>query len=410
MRWASGIPLVFLLCMLWEGTCQAKDRELTLAVWTEEPAASIAENIRELFDERGLQFSIQAMSDPGVILLAVRERRIDLAIVEEPDSPVSGLVTLVSLYPSVLHVLYKRDQRVDDFPNLVRGASIYAGPKGGVSYRLLMQLAEDFRVPYEQFSVLENPWTETPDVYFIFGGLLDGDSIERLAGYQLFSFAQEGDVDGGSVADAVVLRHSYLKKFLLPRSVYYSLAGEAIVTLSIRSVLIAHEQFDEDLAMEMSSQLFNGAQEIAQGYSLVTRELNTSIDASALNFPLHSGTRRFLDRDKPGFIERNVDVLALSLTVLAAILSGLLAWYRNRQQLKKDRFDAYYQRLLEIRQNYDTALDSTELRGQRQAVLDLQREVLGLLVDERIAADNNLTAFLSLSNQVLNEINASISS
>ena len=398
----KGLALIpFLLILV---NCVSQDRELTLAVSTEEPAPSVAETIRGFLDVHGFSIEIEAISDSREIIQAIQDRKIDLALIDEPDRPTPGVVTVAPLYPSVLHVLYNRAEPPADFAELIRDTSIYPGPKGGAAYRLLMLLAEDFGVANNQFRVLDNPWTEIPDVFFIFGGLLTASSRQQLGGYRLFSFADANDIEGSSVADGIVLKHNYLKTFLLPRSIYYSLNKEPVVTLSIRSVLISHEDFDINLALEIASLLFNNAQEIAMDYALVTQELNKEMAASELNFPLHVGTRRFLDRDKPGFVERNVDVLALSLTVLAMLLSGIYAYYRHRVQLKKDRFDVYYQRLLELRSAAEGMSDEALLLVQKKRVLDVQQEVLGLLIDERIAADSNLVAFLSLSNQILNEL------
>ena len=70
------------------------------------------------------------------------------------------------------------------------------------------------------------------------------------------------DIPGGSVADGIVLKHHHLKPFLLPKSVYYALNNDPVVTLSIRSVLIAHEDFNSEFALEIASQL---RQETMQG-------------------------------------------------------------------------------------------------------------------------------------------------
>ena len=408
MRRLLPNSLALLLFVFVIAGCAMDDRELTLAVSTEEPAPSIAETIRSILGERGFSISIDATTDLTEIVAAVRDRRVDLAMVEESDLPMPRVVTLAPLYPSVLHVLYNDSEAPGDFADLVRGAKVYAGPLGGAAHRLLMQLCVDFGVPADQFQLLDNPWTVNPDVYFIFGGLLPADSIRQLEGYRLFSFADVDDISAGSVADGIVLRHHHLKPFLLPKSVYYALNDEPIVTLSIRSVLIVHEDFNSEFALDIASQLFSKAQEIALSYPLVTRELNDGVDAIELMFPLHAGTRRYLDRDKPGFIERYVEVLALTLTIVITILSGVFALYRHRSQVRKDRVDAYYSQFLEIRRDMGRTGAHAVLRTYHKRALDVQHEVLNLLIDERIAADASLLAFLSLSNQIINELDRNI--
>ena len=408
MRRLLRITLALLLFTQVLAGCAMEDRELTLAKSTEEPAPSIAETIRSLLSERGFSISIDVTTDATKIVAAIRDRKVDLALVEESDLPVSGVVTLAPLYPSVLHVLHNQTEVPEDFADLIRGAKVYAGPLGGAAHRLLMQLCVDFGVVSDQFQLLDNPWTESPDVYFIFGGLLSADSIRQLQGYRLFSFADVEDSSGGSEVDGIVLKHHHLKPFLLPKNVYYALSNDPIVTLSIRSVLIAHENFNSEFAFDIASRLFDNAQEIALSYPLVTRELNVDVNAIELMFPLHAGTRRYLDREKPGFIERYVEVLALILTIMITLLSGAFALYRHRSQVRKDRVDVYYSQLLEIRRDTEGTNTHTALRSYHKRALDVQHEVLNLLIDERIAADASLMAFLSLSNQIINELDRRI--
>jgi len=388
--------------------CAIEDHELTLAVSTEEPAPSIAETIRSLLSERGFSIAIDPSTDPTSIVAAIRDRRVDLAIVEESELPVPGVVTLAPLYPSILHVLYIELGAPGNFADLIRGAKVYAGPPGGAAHRLLVQLCVDFGVTLDQFQLLDNPWTVVPDVYFIIGGLLSADSLRQLQGYRLFSFAGADDIDGGSVADGIALRHPHLKPFLLPENVYHALSNEPIVTLSIRSVLIAHEDLNGEFALEIASQLFKHAQEIALIYPLVTRELTVDLKTVELMFPLHIGTRSYLDRDEPGFIERYVEVLTLIFTIVITLLSGAFVLYRHRSQVRKDRVDVYCSQLLEIRRDMAGTNVHAALRLYLQHALDVQHEVMNLLIDERIAADTSLMVFLGLSNQIINELDRRI--
>lgn len=393
-----GAFLILLLC-----ACTSADRNITLAVSTEEPAPTLADTVRPMLEARGFSVAIETVTDPLEALASIRDHRLDLAIVEEPDRPQPGLITLAPLYPSVLHVLHNRAPPHDNFAELIRGASVYAGPSGGAAYRLLMRLAVDFDIDPKDFQLLDNPWTVNPDVYFIFGGLLSTESLARLDGYRLFSFREDDDIEGGTVADGIALRHQHLRPFLLPKGVYHGLSSDAVLTLSIRTVLAAHEDFDAELAFDIASQLFRNAQEISLSYPLVTHELNEEFQATDLMLPLHSGARRYLDRDRPGFIERHVDLLALYLTIMLAALSGGIALYRYRSQVRKDRVDVYYSQLLDIRRDMSNA-HTSDYAACKNKVLDVQREVLDLLIDEQIAADTSLVAFISLSNQMIDEL------
>jgi len=364
----------------------------------------VARTIQSLLGDRGHPTSINVMTDSSAVVAAIQSGEVDLALMDEPEHPIRGVVTLAPLYPSVLHVLHNKNEKVESFADLIRGSTVYPGPAGGAAHRLLLRLAGNFGVQESEYQVLDNPWTVDPDVYFVFGGLLSDSSVEQLSEYRLFSFAARGDLAGTSVADGIVLRHHHLRTFLLPKGLYHGLSNEATTTLSIRTVLIANENFETRLAVDIVSGLFGKAHDIAMSYPLVTQELTTNMDPSGLILPLHTGTQRYLDRDKPGLVERYVEVLALSVTLIFALLSGGLALYRYRERERKDRVDIYFTRILEIRREMEIANKADDLHACHKRAIEVQHEVLNLLIEERVNADASLLAFLSLSNQVINEI------
>lgn len=390
--------------------CSNTEREVTLAFSTELPAPSIAEAVRTHLADDGFDIVLAEGTNPQDIVESIQNRSMDLGVLEEPDHPIPGIVTIAPLYPSVLHVLYKAASKPQDLAELIRGTNVYAGPSGGAADRLIRQLASDANLADNEFELLDNPWTIDPDVYFIFGGLLSNESVLQLSGYRLFSFADETDVAGGSVADAIVLKHHHLKTFLLPKGTYQSISDGPITTLSIRTVMIAHEDFSADSAFSIASNLFNNAQEYSLDYPLVMRELNTRFNPIELMLPLHTGSRRFINRDEPGLIERYVDIIALLFTLAIAIGSGIYTLYRRHLQVKKDRLDRYYTQLLQVRSEANANSEVAQIRDSKLKAVSVQEEVLNLLIEERVSADASLVAFLSLSNQIINELDQRINS
>ncbi len=401
MRPAS---FALLLCMWMNVACMNENHELMLTASTEEPAPSIMEMIQSRFKDEGLSIAVNVATESDEIFESIRNKTVDLGVVEEPNHPIPGIVTIAPLYPSVLHVLYNRETKPTDFAQLLRQSNVYVGPLNGAARRLLSQLASDFGVAEDEYQLLDNPWTVTPDIYFIFGGLLSNDSIRQLSDYRLFSFADPDDVAGGSVADAIVLKHHHLKAFLLPKSTYYTLNDEPVVTLSTRTVIIAHETFSANLAFDIASHLFNHAQEYSINYPLVTQELNVNFNPIELIFPLHSGSKRFIDRDKPGFIERYISVIAVLVPIFLALSSGLFALYRHRRNVRKDQIDYFYSKLLAIRNEIEQTTEDRRLKSLRGEVIIVQQEVLNLLIEKRMSANISMVAFLSLSNQIINEL------
>jgi TRAP-type uncharacterized transport system substrate-binding protein len=394
MRWGS----LLVACII--AGCGAEPTELTLATLTEEPAPSIAETIKATLAGDGFDIRIVSADDAVALAESVLAGGADLAIIEEPDRSIPGLTTVAPLYPSVLHILVHHDHIDSDFAGTFEGANIWAGPPGGSASRLLSRLAADAGLAADDYTILDNPWTTLPDVHFILGGLLNVVNADQLSDYRLFSFRRAHDIPGGTLADAIALRHHDVRPFLLPAGMYPMLADDAVLTLSVRSVLVARQGMDEEVIYEVAAALYANAQDIARDYPLVTRELDEDLRSVELMVPLHDGARRYIDRDGPGFIERYVEVLALAFTIAVTLVSGAIALYRHRTQVRKDRVDHYYTRLIDIRE----AMPTRPATESRRDVLAVQREVLALLIDERVAADAGFVAFVSLSNQMLDEL------
>lgn len=401
MRAGCGRALTALVILL-ASACDYRDDPLLLAVTTEEPAPTLAESISATLATTGIDIATEITPNATEAIEAIADGRVDLAILEEPALPLPGMRTLAPLYPSVLHVLHRLDADPAGVPELVGGSKVYAGPEGSAGRRLLLEIAADFDLPRDAFELLDDSWTASPDVFFIFGGLLSRESIRQLGGYRMFSFG-DGEKSGGTLADAIALRHHHVRPFVLPQGIYPALANDTVLTLATRTVLATSQSFDDDTAYGIAAALFTGARELSLSYPLVTRELSEAAAGEGLMLPLHQGTRRYLMRDRPGFLERNAELMALCFTVLATVGSGLLAFFRYRSQTRKDRVDAFYGRLLDIRRQLLDGDGGCDYAAGKEQVLQIQGEVLGLLIDERIAADSSLVAFISLSNQVLNE-------
>ena len=349
---------------------------------------------------------VEAVGDPSEILDAVAGGNSRLGIIEEPSELRDGVTLIAPIYASVLHVLHHADMQAENFGELIRGNKVYAGPGAGAARRLLVQLAADFGVAPEQYTLLDNPWLQTPDVFFVTGGLLPNESLQRMVDYRLFSFGDPAALGHGTVAEALALKHSHVRTFVLPEGLYGELTRDAVLTIAMRASLIGPADMDARHAYRIAETLYGRAQELSVAYPFISDELRRKLETEALTLPMHRGARRFLDRDKPGFIERYVEIIGLGLTLGEAAFSATAAAIRRQRQQRKDRVDVYYRRIIELRETITPELDAAGARRLAEDVRAVQHEVFGLLVEERIDANDTLTLFLDLSNQVLKEIDA----
>lgn len=395
--------VLFILAQFLVASAQAA---LVLGVHTEEPAPTVADLLSTIKADHQ-SISVRPFDSVAALTQALNTGEVDLALLEGNRAERGELALVAELYPSVLHILYRADSVPATVRELLQGRKIWAGAPGGIGHRLVQALAADFALAEHEFELLEDPWSKEPDVYFIFGGILAADALSRLEQFSLFSLGDPAKLMRGSVAEGVSLRYPQLQPFILPAQLYPTLAGEAALTLSVSTLLVARQAVGEDEVYDLAVQVAQLAPRIASLYPLAGLTRPGPVDAGARMLPLHPGARRYRDRDLPGFLERYAEVLGMSGTLIIACGSLFIAWRRHRQQLRKDRLDTYYQQLLSLRG--EIVQSGADSRACASKVRATQAEVMALVIEERIDADGALLAFLTLSNQLLAEADQSLS-
>ncbi len=372
---------------------------LSLGVNAEEPAPTIGRLIASLKpDDQTLE--LRAYESSAQLRTALQKGEVDLGIIEDAGASQPGLTLVAELYPSVLHILYHGDDTPADLGQLLSRGAIWAGGPGAVGHRLAEALAGDFGLRADT-RILDDPFTREPDVYFIFGGILEPDALARLPGFRVYSLDAPQQLMHGSVAEGVALRYPFLRPFVLPAQLYPSLGGSSALTLSVSNLLVAREELPDEIVYQLAMSLDSLRPRIAAAYPLAGMRGLADLERAAQALPLHPGARRYRDRDLPSFLERYAEVLALGTTVMLAAGTVLATVRRQRRQSRKDRLDTFYQRLLGLREALSQPeTDAADVAAEVRAA---QSEVMALVIDERIDADGSLMAFLTLSNRLLEE-------
>jgi hypothetical protein len=386
-----------LLAAIALAACGMQKEPLCIGAGTDEPAPSIISTVADSLRDAGFDVTVKFFEQTDDIFAGLANRSIDLALVEEPLARVGRETMLLPLYPVVLHALSSRNAPPSDFRELLE-RPIYAGLPGSVGYDLAQALAAHFSIADSR--ILEDPWRTEPDGYLIFGGLLSNDAIRQLEGFELFDLARDKQLPGESLVDAIALRYPNLHAFTVPADLYPELSHEPIHTLAVTTLLAARPELGDDTAYRVTRQLVENWRPIRTMYPLAGEIALGAIDYQGFVLPLHNGARRYLERDRPGFVERHIDVIALLTSLIMATASGALGWTHRRRRARKDRVDRHLTNVLAMRECVRTA----ELDGVVETIDRIEKEVLGLVVTEQIEADSGLIAFLMLCDSVRREI------
>ncbi|MEM8501450.1 MAG: TAXI family TRAP transporter solute-binding subunit [Pseudomonadota bacterium] len=387
--------------------CESNDK-LVIGWVAVEPSAQISKLIADdLNDESSLTVSRRQFDDSNSLSAALRQGEIDLAILEQPATPSTDMAVLLSLYPSVLHVIAKPGMTDDAdkgayLQDIVAGHSLYAGPPGSAGYSLVERLVADGVLPDKtQFELMDSPLGRDPDVYVVFGGILSADALKRLKGFELVGLGNIDELGQGSWVEGIAIRFPNLDPAIIPQGLYQSIGQEPTLTLAVQTLLLARPDLDVNQAYEVTSSVIQKMPEIRAIYPLADSKFGDDERQNLLNLPMHPGATRYFNRDAPGYLERYAELLAFIVTALVALTSLMVALVRIRRQARKDRIDVYLDELIQLRR----AMDENNLAAESVAkdVKDLQATVAEMVVQERIAADSSFVAFINLSNQVLAE-------
>lgn len=230
---------------------------------------------------------------------------------------------------------------------------------------------------------------------------MEEQSLAALTDYRLIDLDELSD---GPMIAPLAMKYQDWQQFTIPGGLYPSLGQRsALETLGVDSLLVAHAGLSDNDVFEIAEEISARRLRFSSISPLARYAQNRDVADARWSYPRHAGAERYLARDRPGFVERYAEVGAFAIALLAALASAWVALQRWRQGRHKDVLDEYLRSALAARAGARNA-GVEELRATRERVVALQDEVFGLLIEERIHAGSDLTTFVTMSNQVLREL------
>jgi hypothetical protein len=313
------------------------------------------------------------------------------------------------LYPTVLHVFFRRGLEFDDLRALFASGTVYAGPVESASRLLTMTVIESLELTATDVDLIDEPGA-LPDVIVLYLPASPARIAERLreigaAGqYQLLSLGTMEELGTGSSLDRALLLNPRMTPFVLPVGIYGDVTPDAVVTLAVDKMLAARPQLSDTSVYDLISEIRRLQPALATNQPLLFRDLNDEFKAADSSFVLHPGAQAFVHRDAPDFYERYSGVAEVLVTLFIGLVSGIFALVQIYNRRRKNRIDEFYKSVIGIR---NAALDSsaaTTHQGAIRELRQLQNKAFEMLVDEKLAADDSFRIFIALSNDIADEL------
>ncbi|MEQ9425878.1 MAG: TAXI family TRAP transporter solute-binding subunit [Cyclobacteriaceae bacterium] len=392
------LPIVIVLI-----SCNEEPTNFRIIYSADEPIGQIAKRMEYVLDKND-NITTELIIGPGSIgnVDSLLAGAADLAIIENHTPVDDSISSVLPFYPQILHILYQSDEEITDFKELVAGKKVFMGFEGSGTYRFMLDLFQFFEIDKSEVEITDNPFDF--EVYASFGDIIKDDNLRGLRGFRLYSFDHIDNFKKGSIAEAICLKYPQMRPFIIPQNTYRELTPNASLTIAVDAVLVARTEISTEAIYQLTKTLFQNHQEFNSISPLIYLDLTENFDHNKLNFPLHPGSRRYLDRDEPGFFERYAEVIGVGFSVLIALISGLISLSKWREQVKKDRIDIFYKKVIDIKSDIPKLRSSREAKGK---ILELQTEqdkAFQMLIDERLLANESFRIYMELNKEIIQSL------
>jgi TRAP-type uncharacterized transport system substrate-binding protein len=371
----------------------------------------IATKLAEVFEQNS-PYRIEIVPLPAGFeapLDALEAGYADLALTSNAQHYRKGITTVMPLYPTVLHILYRKGRPADTGANLLRGATVNAGPVGSASRQMLTEVLEGMALPADEVDFVDSA-DSLPDVSVLYMPISPErvhavlDEFGAVGKYRFLSLGSPDDIGTGSVIDRAVLLNPRLRAFVIPVGTYGDIPEEPVLTLAVDKLLVSRPGIDEAVVYDLISEIRRLQPAFAASYPLLFSGLREEFDAAGSTFVLHPGAQAFTQRDAPTFYERYSGVAEVLVTLVIGLVSGTYAVIQIYNHRRKNRIDGFYKEVMAVRDSISDRSPATERAAAVERVRALQNEAFDMLIREKLAADESFRIFVTLSNDIIAQL------
>ena len=379
-----------------------------------------AEQLSNILKEHQTAFHITPQMSLGSIdnLEKVKNRETDLAFIQSDMPESADIRTVLPLHHEILHILVRKDSKIDSFKDLENKKLHLGLPQSG-SRHLALKLFRHFGMNFNESYVNEGEMSTTGqnllnkniDAILFVAGLKPKLCDDLIQTGEIKLIGLNPKANSESFVNGFVLDHPFIHPYSIPAGSYTVRNGSSlnqpevsVPTISVRSTLVVHESVPSQVIYQLLTDIFKWRPSLIRSHPTFY-DLNEKFDQQHLPYPLHEGADLFFNRDRPGFWRKNSDVLSLLLSSMIALIglcTGLSNWLKRR---RKEHLDAYYQEIDRRIQDIKIAKEaerSTKLI--KESLFDLKQRVIKDLISDRVEAGDGFRTLLYLITECENSI------
>lgn len=351
----------------------------------------------------------------------IYRNEVDFAIAQN-DTKVTGFLddqgsvvdskirTVIPLYPEILFVVYADTIVANDIKELVTGRRIGVGPFNSGTHRFFEAYLKHCGIDSTEFKFIHSSWAENVvsdkiDISVNVGGYNASAVVDMLNSRKckIFSLGDYRLYGKGSPVEGFCMNYTTARPFIIPMQTYSYGPKEPVLTLAVDAVLLCNKDVEANDVYTIVDELMKNSKILVDKNPLLS-SINSKFDQGTLNFPLHDGTIRYLERDEPTFIEKHIDIIAFLTTILMAGSGVLLAFLRKIKAAKKDRIDEYYEKVLTIEKEMSNINSVAEIKFSLNRLHLIKQDAFKALIEEKLLANESFNIFLGLTDTIITRL------
>jgi len=394
-------------------SCLKEKKPLKLLKVTEYSSSKVSDSalIKILKEDKGIDVDISYTLFEDYALDQLNSEKVDLVII--PNNIVSNnlkINSIITLLPRILMVFTNKKTEITDIKELLETGTVFFEDRSKLDSIFFKKLYYNFNIDERKIASRTSDEIDLNienDSLLVYVGLthINNVLVRKIADNN-WSFFSVGDINNygkGSRVEGFAMMNTSSYPFILPESVYRGKPEEPILTIAINDVLICREDLDENLVYQILETLVENKSQLVNlnsAYNL----LDFDLENQELSFPLHQGTKNYLNKDKPSIYMRYVNMAWPILSILVIFIGALTTFNRKLKKQRKENIEKYYTSLLLIRERSEQ-IDSSE--GIKKLLLELnslKSKAIEALANNKFDSGESFNIFLALYTEIKSDL------
>ncbi len=367
---------------------RGRTRLVTIAAGPEDGEAfAVAHAIAEVTERynRGIEIVVLETRGSGQNMELLQQGQVQMAAVLADSRAVPSARLIAPLYPDAFQLVARDGLEIESVADL-RGRKIALPPRGAGQYNSFWFLAEHYRLSASEMEAL--PMSTDAANFAMLVGAVDAVFRVRAPGNSSIRSLIENSPTRLVPIDqaaAMQLKQPALDLGTIPKGSYRGhppLPAADLPTAVVQRLLVASADVDGSTVNTITRTLFERRRDLV-ALTPLAGFIAAPEQAAGTFLPIHPGAQRYYDREKPSYLQQNAEPIAVIITVLVLVGSGLL---QLASQRRRGRLDTYNRDLLLLYNEAQETDDQERLLEHRRKLMG----VLGKVVDD--AEEGRITA------------------